>query len=358
MFVFCIKFKKIVRTKTIKIGTRESDLALWQARLVAQKLNELGYMTELILIKSEGDIDLKTPLYEMGVQGIFTKTLDMALLSDKVDIAVHSLKDVPIQPAKGLCQAAVLKRDSHKDILVLKSEPHFLFDDDLTAVIATSSIRRKAQWLNRFPNHAIENLRGNVNTRLQKLKDSHWDGAIFAAAGLERLSIRPTNSIDLDWMLPAPAQGAIGIYCRLKDESLMKICHAINDASTALCTHIERMFLKTLMGGCSAPIAAFATLEQDIITFRGCILSSDGTEKMSIEQYSTLPQALSLGQKCAYQLLDQGAHRLIQMHKDNVAKIRKQQGLPCLLKHNALYKFTDKWFEKNLNQFNTQYIHD
>jgi hydroxymethylbilane synthase len=352
------KIKGIVGIKTIRIGTRESDLALWQAQLVAQKLNESGYATELVLIKSEGDIDLKTPLYEMGVQGIFTKTLDMALLANKVDIAVHSLKDVPIQPAKGLCQAAVLKRDSYKDILVFKGEPHFLFDHDLEAIIASSSIRRKAQWLNRFPNHTIENLRGNVNTRLQKLEDSPWNGAIFAAAGLERLSIRPQNSIDLDWMLPAPAQGAIGVYCRAEDAFLIKICHAINDAPTALCTHIERMFLKTLMGGCSAPIAALATLENDIITFKGCVLSSDGTEKMSIEQYSTLSQAFSLGQKCAHQLLAQGADRLIQMHKDNIAKIKKQQALPCLLKHDALYNITDKWFEKNLNQFKTQYIHD
>ncbi|MDZ7878335.1 MAG: hydroxymethylbilane synthase [Saprospiraceae bacterium] len=341
--------KKVNKSK-IRIGTRESALALWQAQLVSNQLNEAGYATELVLIKSEGDIDLRTPLYEMGVQGIFTKTLDVALLANKVDIAVHSLKDVPIQPAKGLRQAAVLKRDSYKDILVFKGEPHFLFDD-VAAVIATSSIRRKAQWLNRFPNHHIENLRGNVNTRLQKLSENAWNGAIFAAAGLERLDIRPQNSLDLDWMLPAPAQGAIGVYCRSADEHLMKICHNINDAPTALCTHIERMFLKTLMGGCSAPIAALATLDADIVTFKGCVLSSDGVEKMSIEQYSALPQALSLGQKCAHQLLENGADRLIQMHKDNVAKIKKEQALPCLLKHNALYSFTDAWFEKNLNQF-------
>ena len=200
--------------KLIRIGTRESQLAVWQATLVQELLAKHNYRSELVFIKTEGDIDLQTPLYEMGVQGIFTKTLDIALLNDKIDIAVHSMKDVPTQLAHGIAQAAVLERASCKDILVYKGDVDFInaqlsfVNDDFPTVmmpspvtpishsnhvergqsftVATSSIRRKAQWLNRYPGHVIENLRGNVNTRLRKTREHNWNGAIFAAAGLER----------------------------------------------------------------------------------------------------------------------------------------------------------------------------
>ena len=218
----------------IRIGTRESQLAVWQATAVQQLLAENGFESELVYIKSEGDIDLQTPLYEIGVQGIFTRSLDIALLNNKIDIAVHSMKDVPVQLAKGIVQAAVLKRASYKDLFVYKEDDSFLQDHSSTAVIATSSVRRKAQWLRRYPNHTIENLRGNVNTRLQKVKDNHWQGAIFAAAGLERINLRPQNSIELDWMLPAPAQGAIMVVCRENDNFCFDACIHFNDASTAL----------------------------------------------------------------------------------------------------------------------------
>ena len=179
-------------SRLLKIGTRESQLAVWQATKVQTLLKENGVEAELIFIKSEGDKDLITPLYELGVQGIFTKNLDAALLNNKIDLAVHSMKDVPTLLANGIRQAAVLKRASYKDILVFKGDKKEI-EDELNSpfsiqnsplIIATSSIRRKAQWLNRYPNHRIENLRGNVNTRLQKLKDNNWNGAIFAAAGL------------------------------------------------------------------------------------------------------------------------------------------------------------------------------
>ena len=200
-------------SKLVRIGTRESQLAVWQATLVQQCLAGNNVEAELEYIKSEGDIDLQTPLYEMGVQGIFTKTLDIALLAGKIDVAVHSMKDVPTQLPKGIAQAAVLERASYKDILVYKGQAINIYNQlgyqdgewsntnippavnkiasgiqDTPRIIkelppftvATSSIRRKAQWLNRYPNHNIENLRGNVNTRLQKVKDNNWNGAIFA----------------------------------------------------------------------------------------------------------------------------------------------------------------------------------
>ncbi|HXB42694.1 MAG TPA: hydroxymethylbilane synthase, partial [Puia sp.] len=270
--------------KILKIGTRESQLALWQAALVKDLLREQGIDGELVLIKSEGDIDLKTPLYEMGVQGIFTKTLDAALINNKIDIAVHSMKDVPTQLAQGVVQAAVLKRGSHKDLLVFKTDGNFLLNENYAAQIATSSTRRRAQWLHRYPLHQIHTLRGNVNTRLQKLQTENWDGAIFAAAGLERIHLRPQNSVELDWMLPAPAQGAIMIVCREYDNETWEKCLLLNDEPTALCTKIEKDFLRILLGGCSTPISALAEIEEDELFFRGNIYSLDGKKKLEIEK--------------------------------------------------------------------------
>src|SRR5215813_757627 len=241
--------------KVLRIGTRGSQLAVWQATLGKNELAKHTVESELVYIKSEGDIDLVTPLYEIGVQGVFTRTLDAALLSDKIDIAVHSMKDVPTQLAQGISQAAVLKRASHKDLLIYKGDRSELNAQlslwNSKLVIATSSIRRKAQWLHRYPNHSVENLRGNVNTRLRKVEESNWNGAIFAAAGLERINLRPQNSIELDWMLPAPAQGAIMVVCREGDDYCLDASENFNDSDTALCTKIERDFLRTLLGGCS-----------------------------------------------------------------------------------------------------------
>lgn len=291
--------------KVIRIGTRESQLAVWQATQVKDLLAQYGFAAELVYIKSEGDIDLKTPLYEMGVQGIFTRSLDIALLNERIDIAVHSMKDVPTQLPNGIITSAVLKRASYKDLLVYKGEsPFTIADSPLT--IATSSIRRKAQWLNRYPHHTIDNLRGNVNTRLQKLADSHWNGAIFAAAGLERIGLRPENSIELDWMLPAPAQGAIVVACRSNDQYSFDACQPFNDAHTALCTAIERDFLRALLGGCSTPISALASIVNGEIHFEGNILSLDGKEKASIEKTITINNSNNLGVIAAKELLQNG----------------------------------------------------
>ena len=287
----------------LKIGTRESELAVWQATQVQNLLKENGVSSELVYIKSEGDVDTVTPLYELGVQGIFTKTLDAALLNNKIDIAVHSMKDVPTQLAKKIRQAAVLKRASYKDILVYKGDKGFLEDKNSAATIATSSIRRIAQWLNRYPAHSIENLRGNVNTRLRKVGENNWNGAIFAAAGLERIDLRPEHSVDLDWMLPAPAQGAIMIVCREDDEIAFEACQKFNDAGTALCTKLERDFLRTLLGGCSTPISALAEVKGDKIILRGNICSTDGKEIIEIEKESSIENGTGLGTGTAMEIL-------------------------------------------------------
>lgn len=300
--------------RDIRIGTRESQLALWQAGQVKDLLAAHGCPAELVLIKSEGDIDLKTPLYEIGVQGIFTKTLDIALLNGQIDIAVHSMKDVPTQLAKGIRHAAVLRRGSYKDILVTRdadaSEQLTGHGSPLT--IATSSVRRKAQWLHRFPGHNIVNLRGNVNTRLQKLAGSSWYGAIFAAAGLERIGLRPENSMDLDWMLPAPAQGAVLVVCREDDNDSYNACRAFHDMHTALCTQVERDFLRGLMGGCSTPISALAAITGDTLHFRGNIFSPDGTEKVEIERTVPIDAAAGLGLQAAETIRNNGGEAILE----------------------------------------------
>ncbi|MDO9373528.1 MAG: hydroxymethylbilane synthase [Ferruginibacter sp.] len=306
--------------KLIRIGTRESQLAVWQATLVQNLLSKNNYQSQLVYIKSEGDIDLKTPLYDMGVQGIFTRSLDIALLNDQIDIAVHSMKDVPTQLARGTAQAAVLERASHKDIFVYKDEgpvsgwklgePSEAVCLQLPGLIATSSIRRKAQWLNRYPDHVIENLRGNVNTRLRKVAESNWNGAIFAAAGLERINLRPEKAIDLDWMLPAPAQGAIMVVCREEDEFSKEACQYFNHMETALCTKVERDFLRALLGGCSTPISALAVVKADEIYFRGNIISVDGKEKVTIEKTCSLVEATEFGRTAAEEILQNGGDKI------------------------------------------------
>lgn len=188
----------------VRIGTRESKLAIWQAEYVQKAIEKLGISTELIFIRSDGEKDLVSPLYEMGVQGIFTKTLDIALLDGRIDIAVHSLKDIPTKLPTGVMLASVPKRGNHGDILIHKGTPP---EEKENYMVATSSLRRRAQWLHRYPTHATEPLRGNIQARLQKLDDNtHWDGAIFAAAAIERLELEIENTVSLDWLLPAPAQ--------------------------------------------------------------------------------------------------------------------------------------------------------
>lgn len=303
-------------SRPIRVGTRSSQLALWQATHVQQGLIRAGFEAELVHIKSEGDIDLKTPLYEMGVQGIFTRSLDIALLHERIDIAVHSMKDVPTQLPAGITTAAVLERAAPGDILVPR-EAGFSIENlaGVPAVIATSSTRRRAQWLRRYPQHRIESLRGNVNSRLQKLADSNWAGAIFAAAGLERIGRRPESAISLDWMLPAPAQGAIMIAARTGDVRMLEACSSLNHDVTAICTRIEKDFLRTLRGGCTAPIGAFAALNDGMISFRGNLLTPDGSDELRIEQHASFDDAHRLGEICGAGILAMGGERILQQSR-------------------------------------------
>jgi hydroxymethylbilane synthase len=297
-------------SRKVRIGTRESALALWQANFVRESLEALGIGCELVTIKSDGEKDLVTPLYEMGVQGIFTKTLDIALLQGKIDLAVHSQKDVPTQLPHGLSIAAVPKRGNHRDVLVYKSR---LPSEEAPYLVATSSLRRSAQWFHRYPEHTSDVLRGNINTRLQKLLDNqHWDGALFATAGIERIELDVPNALALDWMLPAPAQGALAIVARTEDADMMQQAALLNDEATEVATSVERAFLRELMGGCSMPIGALAQIKEDRIFFSGCVLTKDGKQIARSEQEGPVAEADQIANTAAQEIWNKGGRQIIE----------------------------------------------
>lgn len=310
-----------MKQKTIRIGTRDSELALWQAKTVEKQLNDLGYKTEITAVKSEGDIVLDKPLYELGITGIFTKTLDIAMVQGKIDIAVHSMKDVPTQLPNGIIQGAVLERASTLDILVHKGNLDFLTEENAT--IASSSLRRKASWLHKYPTHTVEDIRGNVNTRMQKVADSQtWSGAIFAEAGLERINLKPENFIALDWMVPAPAQGAMLVVCNAEDFFSLEAVSQLNHIETEICTYIERQFLRTLEGGCTAPIGAIATYDEkeDVIDFTGVLFSIDGKQKLEVTKKVAVSEWKKLGFNCAQEILSNGGSELMVEIKEKLKK--------------------------------------
>jgi hydroxymethylbilane synthase len=286
---------------------------------VQKKLHDLGYKTEIVAVKSQGDILLDKPLYELGITGIFTKTLDIAMINGQVDIAVHSMKDVPTALPQGIIQAAVLERANPYDILVYKEHLDFL---NSAGTIATGSLRRNAEWLHKYPQHEVVNLRGNVNTRLQKLKDNNWNGAVFAAAGLERINLIPKNYSTLEWMIPAPAQGAMVVVAMENDAFTIDAVSQLNHIETEICTHIERQFLKTLEGGCTAPIGAYAKYDEnnDELEFKGVLLSIDGKERLFLDKKVAVSEWKKLGFHSAQELLNNGGHQLMEKIKTQLKK--------------------------------------
>lgn len=302
--------------KKIRIGTRDSKLALWQAKTVQNKLEHRGYKTCLVPIKSMGDLNLEKPLYEMGIVGVFTKTLDLAIINDKIDVAVHSMKDVPTGLPKGILQTAVLERGTSKDILVTKATT----DLEKPGIIASSSLRRKAQWLHRFPHHEIVPLRGNVITRLEKLQSNDWHGAIFAKTGLERINILPERYMELDWMLPAPAQGAVVVVSREDNKRAIEATKKLNNETAYKTTYVERMFLRGLEGGCSAPIGAKAHIKNDRIHLNGNLFSLDGKNKIQVEMSCPIKDFNELGDKAAQDVLNRGGKELMHEVKKVTAR--------------------------------------
>ena len=299
----------------IRIGTRKSKLALWQANEVKAALELQGHSCELVLIESNGDQDLNQPLYAIVIQGIFTKTLDTALLNKKIDIAVHSLKDVPTLLPKGIQIKAVLSRGNPMDVLVYNTSFNARETD---ASIGTGSLRRRAQWLRKYPNHKVENLRGNLQKRLEKLNNSEWSGAVFAQAGLERLDLLKVNHEVLEWMLPAPSQGIVGIACLETNRAIQEVLEKINCTTTAKCAHIERSFLNTLEGGCTAPIGAHAYFNNDKLYFKGGLFSLDGTIAILHEEATSSEQHEETGIKAAHEILNKGGKELMHQIKSQL----------------------------------------
>lgn len=323
--------------KVIRIGTRSSELALWQTNIVAKQLEHLDYKTEIVKIDSEGDLILDKPLYELGITGVFTRNLDVAMLHNKIDIAVHSFKDVPTILPEKIVQASVLKRGSYNDILVFNNNEEFL--SQKSAIIATGSLRRKAQWLHRYPEHTLVDLRGNVNTRLKKLRLNDWNGAIFAAAGLKRINLLPDNHVVLDWMLPAPAQGTIMITALKSDKYTREACAKINDEETQICTNVEREFLNALEGGCTAPIGALAYIKDKKVTFKGVLFSVDGKRKIEVSKTTELGEQHTIAKYCAGEIIERGGKRI--MIENEVT----------LSKKNSIYS-TKKISESQIKLFN------
>lgn len=252
-------------------------------------------------LESTGDIDLVKPIYELGVQGVFTKELDIALLNNDADVAVHSLKDIPIVLAKGLMIAAILERASFDDLLITKGKQP---QADQPFTLATSSIRRKGQWLEKYPNHRTENVRGNVETRIKKLMDSDWDGLLMARAAVERLELKLEHTSILSWMLPAPGQGAIAVVCRENDTETIQQVKALNHQPTFTAVSAERQFLHELKGGCSAPISAFARFENDILSFDGAVHGLDGKRNIRVSKQFSGTNIYEAGKIAAQKVLN------------------------------------------------------
>jgi len=295
--------------RPIRIGTRDSALALWQANKVAHLLEKHNQSNILHPVKSEGDLNLAQPIYQMGISGVFTRGLDAALLREEIDIAVHSMKDVPTALAEGLEVVAVLERGAIEDVIVkspTKGEN----------IVATGSLRRKAQWLRRNPNHSITGLRGNVQTRLNKVFTSPWLGGIFALAGLERLEIKDLEVEILDWMLPAPAQGAVVVVAKSNRTDLKEILALINHSNTALETQLEREFLRQLEGGCSSPIGAIAKVNGEELVFKGGLFSLDGSKAVTIEKRTTRSNAESDGSLWVDEVLTSGGEEILKELRD------------------------------------------
>ncbi len=298
----------------LRIGTRKSPLAMWQAHKAQALLEENGYDTEIIPISSEGDLKLSQPIYQLGITGVFTKTLDIALVNKQIDIAVHSLKDVPTLLADGLKLSACLERGDNRDIFITKSDDFFT---KKKRTIATGSLRRRAFWLHEFPNDELVDLRGNVQLRIQKLIDNDWDAAIFAYAGLDRSEIlQELKSKGLTYhflpeMVSAPSQGIVGMVTR-KDLDLTHVSNK-NAEKAAL---IERSFLRKLQGGCTAPIGGFAkVLDNDQVEFKGVVLSLDGKQRIEVHETAIVSNPQEFGTQMADICIEQGAAEMIKKIK-------------------------------------------
>jgi hydroxymethylbilane synthase len=305
----------LLAEKVIRIATRQSPLALWQAEHVADLLVRAfpGLKTELVKMVTRGDKILDAPLAKVGGKGLFVKELEQGMLEGSADIAVHSMKDVPIEFPSGLHLAAILTREDPTDAFV-SNRYATLNDLPANARIGTSSLRRECQLKQQFPNAEVLPLRGNVNTRLAKLDAGDYDAIILASAGLKRLGManRITQSLAVSVSLPAVGQGAIGIECRIDDEEINQMLTVLHDTDTGICVSAERAMNTRLNGGCQVPIAGFALLQDGGIFMRGLVGNPDGSVLYRTERSGTLEQAEAIGRMVAEDLLAQGADEILQ----------------------------------------------
>jgi hydroxymethylbilane synthase len=303
-----------VMTPPLRIGTRGSRLALWQANYVADRLRPLAAprVVELVAIQTAGDQAVSAPLTQIGGEGVFTKEIQNALVTGAVDLAVHSLKDLPTVVVPGLVLGAVPARGPTGDVLVSSRHPSF---DRLPfgALLATSSLRRRAQVWYRRPDLRLVDIRGNVPTRLGKLEGGGLDALILAEAGLERLGLaeRITERLDPAWMLPAVGQGALGLECREEDTATRALLESLNDAPTRQAVLAERAFLRELGGGCQVPIGAWAYVEGKPLRLRGVVLRPDGGCRLEGELTGSPAAPEELGYQLARVLLGRGARQLL-----------------------------------------------
>jgi hydroxymethylbilane synthase len=299
----------------LRIGTRSSALALWQANFVRDRLRVLApdQPIELVEIQTEGDLIRDVPLVQLGGQGAFTKAIQQALLDNRADIAVHSLKDLPTFAVEGLLLAAVPERGPSGDAFVSR-KPHSFVGLTKGAAVGTSSLRRQAQLLHRRPDLKLVNLRGNVETRLRKLEDQGLDAIVLAEAGLVRLGLQQhiTEVLDRSWMLPAVGQGALGLECRTDDLPTRALVERLNHAETRAAVLAERAMLRGLGGGCAVPIGAASSIANGILNLRGVVLPPDGNKRVEAEINGPFDQGEALGERLAQQLLARGARELLQ----------------------------------------------
>ena len=300
--------------KTLKIATRQSPLALWQAEFIRSSLEALyaDLKVELVTFVTQGDKILDTPLAKIGGKGLFVKELEAALLDGRADLAVHSMKDVPMALPEGLSLAVICEREDPFDAFVSNSYAHF---DDLPqgAKVGTSSLRRKCQILKQRPDLDIIDLRGNVGTRLSKLDAGLYDAIILASAGLKRLGLaeRIRHTLPASVSLPAVGQGALGLECRANDQQVLDLIQPLLHAETSACVRAERAFNAYLEGGCQVPIAGYATLIDEQIHIEGRVGSVDGTSLLVAELSGSVADAEQLGETLAKRLLDLGAGELL-----------------------------------------------
>ena len=295
--------------RSIKIGTRNSPLALWQAREVARNLQNRNHKTDITPIISSGDKNLTEPLYTMGITGIFTRDLDIALLNEKVDIAVHSLKDIPTQLPQNIEIIAVLQRDYPQDVLVRKKASKNKEHHELK--IATSSLRRRAFWAKNYPETEFFDIRGNVQTRLQKLEDQEFDATLFSLAAIERMGL-PVEYEHLNMMISAPAQGVVAVCGRADDLEIKELFKDVNHRETHICIEIERNFLQTLEGGCTAPIGAYAVINhENEVRFIGRLCSLDGKDCIETDEIFKWNEEENFGEILAQKVLENGGRELM-----------------------------------------------